>query len=477
MVNNSKDIGELINKLETPLGRAKAVLAISKQYQVPEENVREAIATFEAVYDSNETQNSWHSEQIDPLIYAANLAVKIFWIEKAVDLKAKAGKTSDAAELAEEFGLDKKAFELYKQDARQVHNAVKLAEKLELWDEYIKLCEQDGRPEDAIKKCKELGRQRDAEQIFTKMFMYKTQHRITEYLKQVADIAKQTGFEEYALDLCKEHKKDRAMAVIAAELGKPRLAAMYFESVNEYAEAARQALQINDGDKAESNDKAIELFLKEASRLQKRNELSESLKILKEIPITADSGDAVLSMIFDCYALLKKFECGAKYFEELKYCGVQQEIPRALALLEKGNLLQEARAVAERHGLADKVKEYTEKLGWNVDLAKIASEEGNSGQSLAYYNAEIENQRATKNYYSAAITALEAAKLCKKQSNKELAKGFKEQAKELFALESKKKEENGHWNSAAESAEQAGNPEKAKLYRQINALANAYHAH
>lgn len=466
MINNSKDICELIKQLETPSGRARAVLALSKQYQVPEENVREAIATLEAAYDSNAAQGQ--NQRIESLLSAANLARKILWIEKAVDLTAKAGRKSAAAEMAEEFGLDKKAFALYKESSNTIYKAIGMAKKLELWDEYIGLCQKENEHADAINKCKELGRPREAELIFTKVFMCKSKYKSPSDLKEITELAEKTGFIEYAFGLCKEHKKDYAMAMIAAGTDQPRLAMEYFEKIEHFADAARQALLVKDGAFIVYIDKAIKLFLKEAEKLQKNLQYANSLAVLKEIPLTRDSQDIVFNKIFDCYVHLGQFEDGAKYFEE------NSNIPRALSLLEQAGLTGLAQCLAAKHGLANAVKEYTQKLGLNEGLAKIAMEEGNFDQAIVHYTAEIDKKKAANQYWPAAETALKVAALCEKHNQNGLATEFQKQARGFFALEAKKEEEQGYWDQAAKYAEKAGNIEKAKLYGQINALAKAY---
>jgi len=467
MINNSKDIGELIKKLKTPSGRASAVIALSKQYQVPEENVREAITTLEAAYDSNAAQRQ--DQRIESLLSAANLARKILWIEKAVDLTAKAGRKSAAAEMAEEFGLDTKALALYK-ETDQLHKAVDLAGKLKNWDAYIALCKQNRDYAAAITKCKELGREEEAKNIFTEMFgLYTSQYG--DHDKLVATVEK-TGLVEQAIEMCQKQNKLKILAKIAAKVGRPELAMECFEKTAKYLEAARQAVLMiaQSSEYSKYINKARELYLKEAEKLESAKQYHDAVHILRE---TADKtgirDEEVQNRIFTCYLNLgtNLAEEGAKFFESIG-C-----VDKALSLYEQAGKFVDARAIAKSHGIADKVKEYTQKLGWNENLAEIALEEGHFDQAIACYISEIEKQ-AGKHDWQSAETALKAAELCKKHDKKELAEKFQKQAKEFFAIEAESYEKMGYWERAAEFAEKAGNTEKAKLYSQINALAKAY---
>ena len=471
MINSSKDIGELINQLETPLGRANAVVDLSKQYSVPEENVREAIATFERVYDTEELpepQRSWQDPDVyknkAPLKTAATLARQILWIEKSVDLMAKAGEKASAAKMAEEFGFDQKAFELYKEINRS-HDAIKLAEKLGLSDEYIALCQKNREHAKAINKCLELKREEEAKDIFRKKFESETKYGDHEK-KDLVKLVKRTDLAEFAISLCREKDKPYLLAQIAAGTDQPELAIEYFEKTGHFLEGARHCVRVSKSTREEIGS----FFLGEANRLydlaiaelEKKREFAKVLEIAKE-----KIGDD--KKILETYIALKQFEEGAKYFE------AAGKIDYALLLLEKAGMLGHAQILAQNQGRKDKVQEYRRQSKNSSTLAQVAIEEGNFPMALAHYRAAIEKEIARNAYDWGADKALKVAEYCREQGQEDFAAEFEEKARRLYMQEAEKDEKEGQWESAAKNAKKAGNEEKAELYLQIDTIKRAYH--
>ena|GEM_PF-6545688 len=471
MINSSKDMGELINRLDTALGRANAVVDLSQQYSVPEENVREAIATFERVYDTEELpeaqRNSSNPDAYKnktPLKTAATLARRILWIEKAVDLVAKAGEQAAAAEMAEEFGFDQRAFELYK-ETRRGHDAIKLAKKLELWDEYIALCQKNRELAQAINKCLELKREEEAKDIFRKKFESETKYGDHEK-KDLVKLVKKTDLAEFAISLCREKDKPYLLAQIAAETDQPELAIEYFEKTGHFLEGARHCVHVSKFTREEMGS----FFLGEANRLYDLAiaELEEKKQFDKVLEIAKEKiGDN--KKILETYIALKQFEEGAKYFE------TAEQIQNALSLLEKMGAWGRAQSLAQNHGLDDKVQEYRKKSGSHTVLARVAAEEGNFDEAIAHYRSAITKEIANKSYHWAADKALDAAALCKEQGEEALEAEFLEQARDFFTLETETYEKDGYWERAAEFAKKAGLDEKAELYIQIDTIKRAYH--
>lgn len=471
MVNSSQDLGELINKLETPLGRANAVNALSNKYILPDELVREAIATFEAQYDNEQTaaEEQWRSRDTQPLKTAATLARKILWIDKTVDLMVKARDIKNAADIAERFGLDERALGLFKEEG-SYFQAMQLAEKLEKWDDYIELSLKQGEQANAIKKCRELGREEEAKEIVKNIIPGGSSRRARFYKtrEQIIEIIKSTGMAEYAMELCRENQEHLLAAQIAAATLQHETALEYFKKAGEPLSAAYQALQLTELSPHYFKE-ARELFLEEAGKLEETGNFADLLHVLKEMQHRLSFSEETDKRILDVYARMEKFEEGAKYFAERD----RRNIPKALELLEKGNLIQNARSLAEMHGLADKEREYAEILDHAYSKLRFAEEDGDVSKAIECYTELIDRESDS---YFAAKHALKAAEFCASHGEESKASEFREQARKFFLLETKRYEECGLWTRAAENAVKAGDMEKAELYQQIDRIARAFHA-
>ncbi len=463
MIQNQKDLGNLINKLSTPLGRARAVVHLSQQYTVPEEHVREAIAILEKVYEEDDRPGHKNDE---PIKTAAGLARKILWIEKTIDLTAKTDKTK-AAEIAVEFSFNERAFELYNEAGD--YRAIRVAHELGLNDEYIELCTKHQKFSDAVNKHLELKQETEAKELFKQLFIDKKGHGRFVTNTMLITIAKETDLQEYAIELCEENNKFELLAEIAAETERPKLASENFEKAGKFMKAAGQALLLSNYS-AYYIGVARELYFKEIERLKKESwTLKEQLEVLKMIDVGAGKSNDVSEKIFDAYVKLKKFEEGANYFES------QKDLPRALSLFEKGDKLVDARNLAKEHGLTDKVEEYAKKLGSHEEIAQIENTKGNFESAISSYRKQIEEYVVKEHYDRAADIALKVVQICKEKDASGLSEEFRLMSKDLFLKEAEKDEQGGHWESAAKMAEKAGNTERTAIYRELENIARAYH--
>jgi len=480
MINNQSDIVELINKLETEKGRVHAIADLSKQYQIPEDMMKKAIAFFEAEFDNEPVPEEYkerpglHRKNTEPLKKAATLARRILWMDKAVDLVAKAGKPETAADMAKEFGLDERALELYK-EAGKTYWAIEMAEKLENWDEYISLCQKDRRHLQAVKKCQELGRDEEAKEIVRTRTEEAIQSSYRSSEEKFIKLINETGMFEFVAEICREKDLPKTLAGIAAQTGHHQIAFELFKETGQYVDAARQALRLTD-ESAQYRSEAQELYLKGIEELESRAggwSRKEILESLKECLSKTGISEGIEDKILAYYNRVGFFDEGIEYFQG------RGDKTRTVQLAEFSGDLAKARHLAKEYEMTDKVAELEERLGRKPTLTEKVEQEETFEDAIAHYTSAIKEDGANGNYYSAARISHEAAAFCREHENTESAEEFDEQAKYFKILnarvEAKEAEEQGYWEGAANYAKAAGDLEKAKVYKLIDSVSRAFH--
>ncbi|MBW2994469.1 hypothetical protein KY315_03545, partial [Candidatus Woesearchaeota archaeon] len=459
MINNQSDIVELINELETQPGRVHAIVDLSKQYQLPEEMMKEAIAFFESEFDNEPVPDEykknpdWHRKNPKPLETAATLARKILWMDKAVDLVAKARKPENAADMAKEFGLDERALELYK-EAGKTYLAIEMAKKLENWDEYIALCQKDGAHLKAVQKCQELGRDEEAKEIVRTKIEEAIKSSYQSREEKFIKLIKETGMFDLVEEICREQDLPKTLAGIAAQTGHHAVAFELFKETGQYVDAAKQALQLSN-ESAQYRSEAQELYLKgiEEGCCSGRLSRKEILELLKECLSKTGISEGIEDRIFEYHVKLKLFDEGIEYFRG------REDKTRTLKMLEASDQFVKARNYALEHKMTDKVRELDYKLGRKPSLEEKVEQEETFENAIAHYTSAIKEDGANGNYYSAARISHEAAAFCRAQGNTESAEEFDEQVKYFKILnarvEAKEAEEQGYWEGAANYAKAA----------------------